>query len=120
LTAESGGRQVLQRTDRHGERAAATHGIVGLRGCPVEGDLHVDIVGGRQPGGHLGGNPDAVGGKLHPDVLLGRVVDELPEVRSHGRLTAADVDVEHLHRLELVDDGLTLLGAQLARIPAAR
>ena len=33
-----------------------------------------------------------------PDVMRGGVVDQLPEVRPHGRLAAADVDVEHLHR----------------------
>ena len=49
-----------------------------------------------------------------------RVVDELPEIRPHRRLTATDIDVEHLHLLQLVDDRLALLGAQFTRITTTR
>ena len=48
------------------------------------------------------------------------VVEEFPEVRAHGGLAAADVDVEHLHALKFVDDGLALLGGELARVALAR
>ncbi len=51
-------------------------------------------------------------------MVVGGVVDQLPEVRTDGRLPTADVDVEDLHPLELVDDGLALVGAQLAWVPA--
>ena len=34
---------------------------------------------------------DAVGGELHPDVMAGGVVQELPEVRADGGFAAADV-----------------------------
>ena len=52
--------------------------------------------------------------------MRGRVVEDLPEVTPDGRLAAADVDVEDLHRLELVDDAEALVGRQLARIAAPR
>ena len=55
-----------------------------------------------------------------PDVMGGRVVDELPEVRSHSGFAAADVDVEHLHTFQLVDDVLALPRGQLTRIAFAR
>ena len=48
------------------------------------------------------------------------VVDELPEVPPDRRLAAADVDVEHLHALELVDHRHALRRGQLARIAPAR
>ncbi len=50
----------------------------------------------------------------------GGVVDELPKVRPHGGFAAADVDVEHLHAFQLVDDVLALPRGQLARIALAR
>ena len=117
---EAGVGQVLQRTDRHRERAVAAHRVVDLGGRTVQRDLHVDVVTGRQPGRHLRGDAHPVGGELHPDMMGGGVVDEFPEVRPHSRFTAADVDVEHLHALELVDDVLALLRGQLARIALAR
>ncbi len=49
----------------------------------------------------------------------GGVVDEFPKVRPHGGFAAADVDVEHLHALELVDDVFALLRRQLARVALA-
>ena len=39
-------------------------------------------------------------------MVRGGVVDQLPEVRPHGGLAAADVDVEDLHPLQLVDHRL--------------
>src|SRR5207253_2629787 len=96
-------------------------------GGAVEGDLHVHVAtsgdtpgppaAGRQPGRHLGGDPHAVGGELDADLVGGGVVDQLPEVGPDRGLPAADVDVEHLHALELVDDGLGFGGAELGRIP---
>jgi hypothetical protein len=46
------------------------------------------------------------------------VVDDVPEVPAHRGL-AADVDLEDLHALELVDDGHALDRRQLARVPAS-
>ena len=89
------------------------------RGGAVERDLHVHVVGGGQPRRRRGVEPHAVGGELHPDVVRGRVVDQLPEVGPDRGLAAADVDVEHLHALQRVDDRLALVGAQLARVAAA-
>ena len=48
------------------------------------------------------------------------VLEQVPEIRTDCRLTAADVDVEHLHRLELVDHRLALRCAQFARVAAPR
>ena len=77
-------------------------------GYTVERQLDVHVVAGGQPLGHLGGDPDTVGGELDADVMLGRVVDHLPKVRSHRGFATADVDVEHLHTFQLVDDVLAL------------
>jgi hypothetical protein len=62
----------------------------------------------------------AVGGELHPRVMRRGVVDEVPEIRPHGRLPAADVDVEDLHPLELADQRLALGRRQFVRIAAPR
>ena len=112
--------QVLQRADRHVERTRAADGVVDLRRRAVERDLHVDVVDAGEPGRDLRRDADAVGGELHADVVRRRVVDQLPEVGPDGRLAAADVDVEDLHPLQLVDDRLALRGAQLARVAPAR
>jgi hypothetical protein len=48
------------------------------------------------------------------------IVDDLPEVRTQRRLTAADVDVEHLHLAQLVDDREALGGRELAGVSATR
>jgi hypothetical protein len=50
-----------------------------------------------------------VRGELDADVLADRVLDEFEEVAPHHRLAAADVDVEDLHRRDLVDQRLGLL-----------
>src|SRR5689334_24052712 len=68
---------------------------------------------------HVRVDADAVRRELHAHLVRRRVVDELPEVGAHRRLAAADVDVEDLHPLQLVDDGLALLGRQLARVATA-
>src|SRR4051794_22926029 len=51
-----------------------------------------------------------------------RIVDDLPEVAPHRRFPAADVHVEDLHSLELVDDRKALRRGELARVatPGAR
>src|SRR5215467_507714 len=46
-----------------------------------------------------------------------RVIEQVPEVWPDGRLAPADVHVEHLHPVELVDQRLALRGAQLTGIP---
>ncbi len=53
-------------------------------------------------------------------MVLGGVVHQLPEVGTNGRLATSDVHVEDLHPLELIDDGLALIGAQLSGISPAR
>ena len=78
--------------------------------APSRESLDVDVVAGGQAGGRLLGDPGPVGRELDPDVVLGGVVDQLPEVGADGRLAPADVDVEDLHPLELVDERLALLG----------
>lgn len=108
--------EVLHGPKRGGVRTGPAHRVVDLRSRPVEGDLHVDVVVAGQPAGRLGGDADAVGGELHADVVAGGVVQEVPEVGADGGFSAADVDVEDLHGLQLVDDGLRLARAQLARV----
>ena len=49
-----------------------------------------------------------------------RVVEQLPEVTAHRRFATADVDVEDLHPMQLVDHRLALGGGQLMRAAAAR
>ncbi len=112
--------EILQRTHGHRERTRPAHSVVHLGGRAVERDLDVDVIAGRQARGDLLVDLDAVGGELDTDLVLGRVVDQLPEVGADGGLTAADVDVEDLHALQLVDDRLALFGAELARVPASR
>ena len=75
-------------------------------GRPVERDLDVDVVGRGQLRRPLLVELDPVGGELDPHVVADRVVEQLPEVRAHRRLAAADVDVEDLHPLQLVDHRL--------------
>src|ERR1700748_1464054 len=48
-----------------------------------------------------------------------RVVDELPEVTPDSGLAAADIHVEDLHALELVDYRHALARGELARIAPA-
>src|SRR5699024_5171465 len=117
---EPGVLQVPQGAGGQVERAGTAHGVVDLGGGAVERDLHVDVVGGGQARGDLLVDAHTVGGELHAHLVGRRVVDQFPEVRAHGRLTAADVDVEHLHGLELVDHGLALLGGQLVGVAPAR
>ena len=105
---------------RGGVGALAADGVVDLGRGPVERDLHVDVVAGGEALGDLSRDAAAVGGELHADVVGGGVVDQLPEVGADGGLAPADVDVEDLHALELVDDGLALLGGQLVRVAPAR
>src|SRR5699024_6949286 len=103
---EAGVGEVLQGAQGHVVGAGAADGVVDLRGGAVEGDLHVDVVAGRQFGGHLRGDPQPVGGELHPHVVRGGVVDQLPKIRPHSRFAATDVHIEHLHAFEFVDDVL--------------
>ena len=114
---EAGLRQSLHGGDRGEVRARAPDRVVDRGGGPVERDLHVDVVGRRKLGRPLGRDARAVGRELHADVVRHGIVDELPEVPAHGRLAAADVDVEHLHALELVDHRHALGGGELARVP---
>ncbi len=109
--------QVLQGAGGGGEGAGAADGVVDLGGRAVQGDLDVDVVGGRELRRALLGELHAVGGELDADVVTDGVVEQVPEVRPDGGFPAADVDVEHLHPLQLVDDRLGLGGGQLPRVP---
>ena len=111
--------QVLQGLHRHVVGPLAAHRVVDLGGRTVDGDLHVDVGVGGDPSRGLGVEPDAVGGELDADVVGGGVVEQLPEVGAHGRLSPADVDVEDLHALQLVDDCLGLRGRELTGVATA-
>ena len=100
---EPGRRQVPHRPQRGAVRPWPAHLVVDLLGRPVERDLDIHVVAGRQPPRGLISDLDAVGGELHADAVVGGVVHEIPEVRPHGGFAATDVDVEDLHPLELVD-----------------
>lgn len=113
------GGEVLHRPQRRRVRTGAAYRVVDVGGRAVEGDLDVHVVVGGEPASRLGRDADAVGGELHADVVGGGVVEEFPEVGADGGFSAADVDVEDLHGLQLVDDRLGFGGAQLARVAAA-
>ena len=117
---EAGVAEVPQREQSGVVRTRSADPVVDLRRRAVQGDLYVDIVGRGQERGPLGSDPEAVGGELHADLVVDGVLHELPEVGADRRLPAADVHVEDLHALQLVDDGLALLGAELARVAPAR
>ncbi len=119
-TREAGVGQVLHGAHGGGVGTLTAYRVVDLGAGAVQRDLHVDVVAGSEPGGDLRGDTHPVGGELHADVVGGRIVDDLPEVRTDGRFPAADVDVEDLHALELVDDRLALRGRQLARVAPPR
>src|ERR1019366_1429652 len=79
------------------EGTDAPYRVVDVGGGAVEGDLHVHVVARCQSIGHRGGDSRSIGGDLPPDVVVGRIVDQLPEVAADGGLAASDVDVEDLH-----------------------
>ena len=116
--AEPGCLEVGQRLGGHVEGARSSDVVVDLGGGSVEGDLDVHVVRPGQECGTLGGYLRAVGRELHPDLVINGVLQEVPEVLTHGGFPAADVDVEDLHALQLVDDRLALGGVQLAGIPS--
>src|SRR5439155_25452731 len=116
---EPGVGQVLHRAQRSGVRTLAADIVVDLGRRAVQGDLHVDVVAGGQALGSFRSDLDSVGGELHPDVVRGGVVDQVPEVGPDRGLAAADVHVEDLHPLQLVDHRPALGGGQLARVAAA-
>jgi hypothetical protein len=100
--------------------AAPAHRVVGLRRGAVDRYLHVEVIGGRDPGRRLLGDERAVGGELDPHLALDGVVDQIQEVAAHQRLAAADVDVEDAHPCQLVDQAPALLGGELPRVALAR
>src|SRR5690606_23671901 len=101
------------------ERTLAAHGVVDLRRGAVQGELDVDVVGPGQPTRAFGRDAHAVGRELDADLVVDGVLDDLPEVRTHGRFAAPDVHVEHLQALEFVDDRLAFLCGQFTGIAAA-
>src|SRR5690606_28604001 len=101
---ESGLGEVLHGTPRGVARSVTAHRVVDLGRGAVQRHLDVHVVHGGQLPCALLADAHAVGGELHPDLVVDGVFQQLPEVRAHGRFTAADVDVEDLHALQLVDD----------------
>ena len=63
--------------------------------------------------GPLGREPGPVGRELHPHPLLDGVANQVEEIGPQHRLAATDVDVEHLHVDQVVDDVPRLGGRQL-------
>ena len=119
-TPEAGLGQVAHRPQRRGVGARAAYRVIDLGGRAVQGDLHVDVVAGGQAASHRRVDLHAVGRELHADVVGGGVVDQVPEVGPNRGLAAADVHVEHLHPLQLVDHRPAFGGAELARVATAR
>ena len=99
-----------------GVGAFTAHGIVGDCIDTVERDLNVDVVHRRQTLGGFGGDATTVGRELHADAFFDAVLDDLEEVGAQHWFATTDVDVEHLHLGELVDNGLHLLGGEFVGI----
>ena len=116
---EAGGGQVLHRSRSRWHTTRAADAVVDRSGRPVERDLHVDVVGARDPAARLGVIREPLVENFTPTWCATRS-RQLPEVAADGRLAAADVHVEHLHALELVDHRHALRGAQLARVAPTR
>ena len=53
-------------------------------------------------------------------MVRGGVVHQFPKVRAHSGFSATDVDVEHLHAFQFIDNVHALAGGQLARIALTR
>ena len=113
---EPGVAQRVHRPPRGGVRTATAHRVIRRGIDAVEADLHVEVVHRRQAVGGGGVEERAVGRELDADPVADGVVDELEEVAPDHRLAAADVDVEHLQPLQLVEHALGLGGRQLAGI----
>lgn len=117
---ESGGREVVQRAHRHVVGTRTAYPVVD-RGCgAVEGHLYVDVVRRGEVSGPRRIYAHTVGGELHADLMLHRVGEQVPEVRSHRGFATPDVHVEHLHGLEFVDHRLALTGGEFAWVASAR
>ena len=112
--------QMLHRPQRGGVGAGAAHRVVDLGRGPIKRDLDIEVVISGQEARPRRGDPAAVRGELDADLMRGGVLEQLPEVATHRRLAAADVDVEHLHPLELVHHAPALACGQLARIAPPR
>ena len=121
LERPEGGRgKVVHGAAGHVVAAGAAYGVVGGGIDSVEADLDVEVVHRRQPAGLLGVDERAVGGELHPDALLHRVLDQLEEVAAHHGFATADVDVEHLQVAQFVEHALGLGRGQLVWVAPAR
>ena len=94
--------------------------VVGRGIRPVDRDLDVHIVHPGELSGPARVDGRPVRRELDPDSLLDAVGHEVVEVRADGRLAAADVDIEDLHRRQLVHDAHRLGGRQLRRVPLSR
>ena len=119
-TLEPGSLKVLHRLHGRGERTFPADMIVGVGVGSVDRDLHIDVVRFGELLRHLGIDARTVGGELHADAVVDGVADEMPEVLANRGFAATDIDVEDLHPLQFVDDGLALLGREFARVTATR
>ncbi len=116
---EAGIGEAFHRPHGGGEAPRPPDRIVrGSRGA-VEADLDVEVVHGGQPAGAGGRHRRAVRRELDPDPAPQGVRDDLLEVGPDRGLAAADVDVEDLHRGQLVDDAERLCRGQLVRVAQA-
>ena len=114
--AEPGVLQVLHRCDRCVVRTFAADRVV--RNCvgAIETDLDVEIVHLGEALGFGCVDERTVRGELHTDAAADRILQQLEEVAPDHRLAAADIDVEDLEVVQLVEYRLGLVGRELARV----
>ena len=117
---EVGIAQMVHGGANSGVGAFTAHRVIGYFVDTIKRDLNVDVVHRRQTLGGFGGDATTVGRELHADAFFDAVLDDLEEVGAQHWFATTDVDVEHLHLGELVDNGLHLLGGQLVGIATAR
>ena len=117
---EPGLGQVVHRPPRRGVGAHAPDGVVGGGVQAVEADLDVEVVELGEATGRGTVDEGAVGRELDADAAVDRVLDQREEVPPDHRLAAADVDVEDLQAVELVEHGLGLVRGQLVGVAPAR
>ena len=116
---EVGRSQMVHGPAHGGVGTFAPHRIVGGGIGPVQAELNVEVVHGRQLGRPGCIDIGTVGGELDPHPGVHRVVDDVEEVSPDHGLAAADVHVEHLQLTQLVDHRHGLGGGKLPRVALA-
>ena len=117
---EVGIAQMVHGGANSGVGAFTAHRVIGYFVDTIKRDLNVDVVHRRKALRVLGIDATTVGGELHTNALFHAVFDDLEEVGAQHWFATTDVDVEHLHLGELVNNGLHLFGRQLVGIATAR